>query len=92
MELLKTGSAYYAPAASIVRMVNAIMLDKNEILPCTAYLEGEYDIHGLFVGVPVKLGKNGITEIIEMELTKQEHSELKKSSEAVRTLIEQINS
>jgi len=92
VELLKTGSAYYAPAASIVRMVNAIMLDKNEILPCTAYLEGEYDIHGLFVGVPVKLGKNGITEIIEMELTKQEHSELKKSSEAVRTLIEQINS
>lgn len=92
VELLKTGSAYYAPAASIVRMVNSIMLDKNEILPCTAYLEGEYDIHGLFVGVPVKLGKNGITEIIEMELTKQEHSELKKSSEAVRTLIEQINS
>ena len=92
VELLKTGSAYYAPAASIVRMVNSIMLDKNEILPCTAYLEGEYDIHGLFVGVPVKLGKNGISEIIEMKLTKQEHSELKRSSEAVRTLIEQINS
>jgi malate dehydrogenase len=92
VELLKTGSAYYAPAASIVRMVNAIMLDKNEILPCTAYLEGEYDIHGLFVGVPVKLNKNGISDIIEMELTKQEHSELKKSSEAVRTLIKQINS
>ena len=92
VELLKTGSAYYAPAASIVRMVNAIILDKNEILPCTAYLEGEYDIDGLFVGVPVKLGKNGITEIIEMKLTQQEHSELKKSSEAVRTLIEQINS
>ena len=88
VELLKTGSAYYAPAASIVRMVNAIILDKNEILPCTAYL----DIDGLFVGVPVKLGKNGITEIIEMKLTQQEHSELKKSSEAVRTLIEQINS
>ena len=92
VELLKTGSAYYAPAASIVRMVNAIILDKNEILPCTAYLEGEYSIDGLFVGVPVKLGKNGITEIIEMKLTKQEHSELKKSSEAVRTLIKQINS
>ncbi len=58
VELLKTGSAYYAPAASIVQMVNAIILDKNEILPCTAYLEGEYDIDGLFVGVPVKLGKN----------------------------------
>ena len=70
VELLKTGSAYYAPAASIVRMVNAIILDKNEILPCTAYLEGEYDIDGLFVGVPVKLGKNGINEIIEMKLTK----------------------
>ena len=92
VELLKTGSAYYAPAASIVRMVNAIILDKNEILPCTAYLEGEYDIDGLFVGVPVKLGKNGITEIIEMKLTQQEQSELKKSSEAIRTLIEQINS
>ncbi len=92
VELLKTGSAYYAPAASIVRMVNAIILDKNEILPCTAYLEGEYSIDGLFVGVPVKLGKNGITEIIEMKLTKQENSELKKSSEAVRTLIKQINS
>ena len=72
VNLLKTGSAYYAPSASIVQMVEAILFDKQEILPCTAYLEGEYGIDGLYVGVPVRLGANGIEEIIEFDLTDDE--------------------
>ena len=69
VNLLKTGSAFYAPSAAIVQMVESIMFDKKQILPCTAYLEGEYGIDGLFVGVPVKLGAGGIEEIIELDLT-----------------------
>lgn len=85
---LKTGSAFYAPSASITQMVEAILLDKKEILPCTAYLEGQYGIDGLYVGVPVKLGANGIEEIIELELNNDELAALQKSAEAVRELIE----
>src|SRR5207344_113886 len=70
--LLKTGSAYYAPSAASVEMLEAIFKDKKKILPCAAYLEGEYGIHGLYVGVPVKLGKNGIEEIIQIKLTPEE--------------------
>ena len=79
--LLKTGSAYYAPSAAIAQMVESILFDKKQILPCTAYLEGEYGIDGLYVGVPVKLGANGVEEIVEFDLTPDEASALKKSAE-----------
>jgi len=85
---LKTGSAYYAPSASIVQMVESILFDKKDILPCTTYLEGEYGISGLYVGVPVKLGSNGVEEIIEFELTHKELAALRKSADAVKELID----
>ena len=85
---LKTGSAYYAPSASIVQMVEAILFDKNEILPCTALLEGEYGINNLFVGVPVKLNGGGVAEIIEFALTADELAELRKSADAVQELVD----
>jgi malate dehydrogenase len=87
VNLLKTGSAYYAPSAAAVEMVEAILHDKKKILPCAAYLEGEYGIKGLFVGVPVKLGENGIEEIIQVKLTPEEQAELNKSSASVRELV-----
>ena len=86
--LLKTGSAYYAPSAAIVQMLEAILFDKKEVLPCTAYLEGEYGIDGLYVGVPVKLGAGGVEEIIRLGLTDEESAALKRSAAAVRELIE----
>lgn len=86
--LLKTGSAFYAPSAGVVQMVDAIVLDKQRILPCAAYLDGEYGINGVFVGVPAKLGKNGIEKIIEIKLMPEEEAALKKSVDAVRELIE----
>lgn len=86
--LLKTGSAFYAPSAGVVQMVDAIILDKHKILPCAAYLDGEYGINGVFVGVPAKLGKNGMEQIIEIKLTPEEEAALKKSVDAVRELIE----
>jgi malate dehydrogenase len=89
--LLKTGSAFYAPAAATAQMVDAIIRDKKEILPCAAYLEGEYGISGVVVGVPVKLGKNGIERIIELELTPEEDAALKKSANAVRELVKIMN-
>ena len=85
---LKTGSAYYAPSASIVLMVEAILFDKKEILPCTAYLNGEYGINGLYVGVPVKLGSEGAEEIIELKLNDQELSALQKSADSVKELVD----
>ncbi len=85
--LLKTGSAYYAPAVASAQMVEAVLLDKKEILPCAALLEGEYGINGVVVGVPVKLGKNGIEQVVEIELTADEHAALKKSADAVLELI-----
>jgi malate dehydrogenase len=91
VSLLKTGSAFYAPAAATAQMVDAIILDKKEILPCAAYLEGEYGISGVVVGVPVKLGKNGIERIIELELTPEEDAALKKSANAVRELVKVMN-
>jgi len=87
VSLLKTGSAFYAPSAGAVQMVDAIVLDKKQILPCAAYLEGEYGIDGVFVGVPAKLGKNGIEQIIEVKLAPEEDAALKKSVDAVRELI-----
>jgi len=88
--LLKTGSAFYAPAASIAEMVEAILKDKKKILPCAAYLEGEYGIKGLFVGVPVKLGARGIEQVIEIKLTPEERVALEKSAAAVKELVEII--
>ena len=88
VNLLKTGSAYYAPSASIAQMVDAIIYDKKEILPCTAYLEGEYGINGIYVGVPVKLGANGVEEIIEFDLTDDESAALKSSADSVQELID----
>ena len=87
VSLLKTGSAYYAPSAAVVQMVDSIILDKKRILPCAAYLDGEYGIKGVFVGVPVKLGANGIEQIIELKLNPEENAALKKSAEAVMELI-----
>lgn len=88
--LLKTGSAFYAPASGAVEMAEAILTDKKKILPCAAYLEGEYDIRDLFIGVPVKLGSGGIEEIIQITLTKQEHAALQKSAQAVHELVEAL--
>jgi malate dehydrogenase len=87
VNLLKTGSAYYAPSAATVEMVEAILHDKKKILPCAAYLEGEYGIKGLYVGVPVKLGEKGAEEIIQVKLTDQEQAELNKSAASVRELV-----
>jgi malate dehydrogenase len=86
--LLKTGSAYYAPASAAVEMAESILKDKKKILPCAAYLTGEYGISGLFVGVPVKLGKNGIEQIISLKLTAEEKKALAKSATAVQELVE----
>jgi malate dehydrogenase len=86
VNLLKTGSAYYAPSASAVEMVEAILKDKKKILPCATYLDGEYGIKGLFVGVPVKLGANGAEEIIQIKLTGEENAALQKSAASVREL------
>jgi malate dehydrogenase len=90
VNLLKTGSAYYAPASAAAEMAESILKDKKKILPCAAYLEGEYGIHGLFVGVPVKLGARGIEEIIQIKLTAEESCALKKSAAAVQELVDTI--
>ena len=87
VKLLVKGSAYYAPAASAAEMVESILKDKRKILPCAAYLDGEYGIEGIFVGVPVKLGSRGIEEIIQLNLSVQERTELQKSAGAVRELV-----
>jgi len=86
--LLKTGSAFYAPSAAAARMAEAIILDKKEVLPCAAYLDGEYGIKDTVIGVPVKLGRNGIEQIIELELTPEEGQALAGSAEAVKELLE----
>ena len=85
---LKTGSAYYAPSAAAVEMAESILKDKKKVLPCAAYLEGEYGIHGLFVGVPVKLGARGIEQIYQIQLTAEEQALLQKSANAVQELVD----
>jgi len=85
--LLKTGSAFYAPSAGVAHMVEAIILDKKQILPCAAYLDGEYGIKDTVITVPVKLGKNGIEQIIELELTAEEKTALANSAQAVKQLV-----
>src|SRR5204863_5996297 len=81
VKYLKTGSAYYAPSAAVTEMVEAILKDKKKILPCAAYLEGEYGIRGLYVGVPCKLGAKGLEQIIQIKLTAEEQAALQKSSD-----------
>jgi malate dehydrogenase len=88
--LLKTGSAYYAPASAAVEMAEAILKDKKKILPCAVYLEGEYDINKLFIGVPVKLGANGVEEIIQITLTDEEKKALHNSASAVQGLVDDM--
>jgi malate dehydrogenase len=87
VKYLKTGSAFYAPSAAVTEMTEAILKDKKKILPCAAYLEGEYGIKGLFVGVPCKLGARGIEDVWEIHLTPEEQAALKKSAEAVHELV-----
>ena len=88
VKLLGTGSAYFAPSASILQMVDSILLDKKMIMPCAVYLQGEYGIDGLFVGVPAKLGAQGLEQIVEIELTEDERVLLQKSASAVKELVE----
>lgn len=87
VKLLGTGSAYFAPSVSVLQMVDSILLDKKMIMPCTVYLQGEYGINNLFIGVPTKLGAKGLEQVVEIELTEQERTLLQKSADAVRELI-----
>ena len=87
VDYLKTGSAYYAPSASVVQMIESILFDKNEVLPCTAYLEGEYEASDVYAGVPVVLGQKGVERIVEFKLTEKEKSLFGKSVDSVRELI-----
>jgi malate dehydrogenase len=89
VNLLKT-SAWYAPGASTVEMVEAILKDKRKILPCAVYLNGEYGLHNLYIGVPVKLGRNGIEQIIQIELKGDEKTALQKSADAVKELFDKL--
>ncbi len=88
VKLLGTGSAYFAPSASVLQMVDSILLDKKMIMPCAVYLQGEYSIHNLFVGVPAKLGAQGVEQIVEIELDEHERALLQKSADAVKELVE----
>ncbi len=90
VSLLKAGSAYYAPSAAVAEMVEALLRDKKKILPCAAFLEGEYGIKGIYLGVPVKLGSRGIEQIFEIGLTLEERGALHRSAEAVRELIDKV--
>jgi malate dehydrogenase len=87
VKLLKQGSAYYAPSASVLQMIDSILLDKKMIMPCSVHLEGEYGINGVFVGVPVKLGAKGVEQIIQLELSVEEKAALNKSADAVREIL-----
>jgi malate dehydrogenase len=89
---LKTGSAFYAPSASVVSMIESIVKDKKKILPCAVYLKGEYGINNLYVGVPVKLGKKGIEQVMEIKLTDAEKQQLRKSADAVQELVDAMKS
>ena len=90
VNLLQTGSAFYAPASSAVEMIDAILHDKKQILPCSCYLEGEYGISGVFVGVPTKLSSKGIEQILELKLNETEITALKASAESVRKNVQRL--
>ncbi len=91
VNLLKTGSAYYAPAASAVEMAKSIVRDKKRLLPVAAYLDGEFNEKGIFVGVPAILGAAGVEKVVELELTPEEHEAFEKSTEAVRSLVKEVD-
>jgi malate dehydrogenase len=86
VSFLKTGSAYYAPSAAAIQMVEAIALDRKRLLPCSAWLQGEFGLRDVFCGVPCKLGRNGLEAIVDIKLTDQERADLHKSAEAVRAM------
>jgi len=88
---LKTGSAYYAPSAAVVQMVEAIVRDKKRILPCAVWLKGEYGLSGMYCGVPAKLGRKGLEQILEVDLTAQERAALQKSAEGVKQTMAAVN-
>ena len=90
VKLLGTGSAFYAPGSAIVEMVDAILKDKKKILPCAVFLQGEYGIKDLFVGVPAKLGARGLEQVIQIRLTPEEQAALDKSARAVKELVDII--
>ena len=90
VNLLKSGSAYYAPASSIVQMVQAILLDEHRILPCAVYLQGEYGYRDLFVGVPARLGAGGLEKVVEITLAAEEKAALDRSAAAVRELVSKL--
>ena len=90
VKLLGTGSAFYAPGSAIVEMVDAILKDKKKILPCSVFLQGEYGIRDLFVGVPAKLGAHGAEQVVQISLTAEEQAALNKSAHAVRELVDVI--
>lgn len=90
VEMLKTGSAFYAPAASTVEMIEAIIHDSRRVLPCSAYLDGQYGINDVYVGVPVRLGSRGVEEIIELQLTPEEKEAFNKSADSVKSLIQKL--
>ncbi|MBI4562361.1 MAG: malate dehydrogenase [Candidatus Rokubacteria bacterium] len=90
VNLLKFGGAYYAPGAAVVETIEAILKDKKKILPCAAYLDGEYGVRGLYVGVPVKLGRGGVEQVVEIRLTAEEQVAFEKSAAAVRELVEKL--
>jgi malate dehydrogenase len=90
VSLLKTGSAYYAPSSATAEMVDAVLKDKHKVLPCCCYLEGEYGIRGLYVGVPAQLGQKGIEKIWEIKLTEPEKAGLQKSAAAVKELVDAL--
>ena len=92
VQLLQSGSAFYAPSAAVVEMVDSILLDQKRVLPCAAYLQGEYGIDDLFVGVPVKLGAGGVEEVIELDLTDEEREDLEYSANDVRNMVEVLHS
>jgi malate dehydrogenase len=91
VDFLKTGSAFYAPSAAVTQMVEAIAQDKRRILPCAAWLEGEYGLSGMYVGVPCKLGRNGLEQIVQIELTPEERAALGKSAEHVKEMMDLVN-
>lgn len=91
VSLLKTGSAYYAPAASTYLMIKAILLDEKRMLPCAAYLDGQYNVHGLYVGVPAVLGENGVERIIQLDLDEEEKKNFEHSVSAVRSLVAKLS-
>ena len=88
---LKTGSAYYAPSSAITQMVESIVRNKKRILPCAAWLTGQYGINDLYVGVPVKLGRRGVEQVIEIELTPEERAALHRSADEVRVNVQKLS-